>query len=132
MDSLTTLIIRGISHIDRAAVAVNSSSGHGGGGPPAGGGGPQYSRDCYCGRRLAGLETGPIPNRGPDVSAGLWVLISLAGIHLALRVYLKMYRLKGLWWDDYILCLSFVSFVPFSFLSALYYTQYPLVLMAND
>ncbi|KAK3946541.1 hypothetical protein QBC32DRAFT_272122 [Pseudoneurospora amorphoporcata] len=102
LDFLATLIKRGISPVDVPAVVVNGS-GHG---APFG---PMYSPECYCGRRLAGLETGPIPNRGPEVSAGLWVLISISGLFLALRVYLKMYRLKGLWWDDYILACAWVT-----------------------
>ncbi|KAK3388564.1 hypothetical protein B0T20DRAFT_364555 [Sordaria brevicollis] len=98
MDFLVTLINRGVEH-DNVAYAANAT----GNGAPAG---PKYSATCYCGRRLAGLETGPIPDRGPAVSAGLWILVSFSTTFLAARIWLKMYRLKGLWWDDYILVLA--------------------------
>lgn len=114
MEFLATLINRGVSHIDAATIAANGSAGHGahGSGGPAVG--PKYSPDGYCGRRLAGLETGPIPNRGPETSAGLWILVSFSTAFLAARLYLKMYRLKGLWWDDYILVLAWVCLsLPF-------------------
>ena len=110
MDFLATLISRGASQVDSPALPANSS---GYGEPPAGG--PLYSPECYCGRRMAGLETGPFPNRGPEVSAGIWVLITLSGLHLFPRVYLKIYKLKGLWWDDYILVCAWVCLPPFVF-----------------
>ncbi|KAJ4395032.1 hypothetical protein N0V85_006707 [Neurospora sp. IMI 360204] len=110
MKFLATLINRGVSHIDAAAVAVNGSAEHGAPGAPGGpAAGPKYSPDSYCGRRLAGLETGPVPNRGPETSAGLWILVSFSTAFLAARLYLKMYRLKGLWWDDYILVLAWLT-----------------------
>ncbi|KAK4034266.1 hypothetical protein C8A01DRAFT_18899 [Parachaetomium inaequale] len=54
----------------------------------------------YCARRLAGLETGPIPNIGPASAAAIWSLVSFATVFIALRIYCKIWRSRGLWWDD--------------------------------
>ncbi|KAI3331993.1 hypothetical protein HD806DRAFT_478994 [Xylariaceae sp. AK1471] len=37
-----------------------------------------------------------------------WSLTSLAAVFLALRVYCKLSRSRGLWWDDYILISAFI------------------------
>jgi hypothetical protein len=43
-----------------------------------------------------------------EVNAGLWTLFAGATVFLGLRVYCKLRR-SGLWWDDYILFVAWVS-----------------------
>ncbi|KAI1660847.1 hypothetical protein F4813DRAFT_386257 [Daldinia decipiens] len=43
---------------------------------------------------------------GPILNASNWTLTALAGIFLGLRVYCKLSRKRGLWWDDHILILA--------------------------
>ncbi|TGJ83679.1 hypothetical protein E0Z10_g5056 [Xylaria hypoxylon] len=40
-----------------------------------------------------------------------WTLTVLAAVFLSLRVYCKLSRSRGLWWDDYILITSWVTLV---------------------
>lgn len=42
---------------------------------------------------------------GPSVEACIWSLAILAGGWLALRLYLKLRKHRGLWWDDHFLTL---------------------------
>lgn len=44
-----------------------------------------------------------------ELNAGLWTLFAGASAFLALRVWIKITRRHGLWYDDYILILSWVS-----------------------
>ena len=44
-----------------------------------------------------------------ELYAGLWCLLSAATAFLALRVWVKVRRRHGLWYDDYLLILSWVS-----------------------
>ncbi|KAI0544881.1 hypothetical protein F4679DRAFT_563339 [Xylaria curta] len=46
---------------------------------------------------------------GVVLNAVNWTLTALAAVFLSLRVYCKICRGRGLWWDDYILILSFAS-----------------------
>lgn len=62
----------------------------------------------YCARRLAGLATGPVPNRGPAAAAVIWALVGMSTVFLALRIYCKIWRSRGLWWDDLVLIISWV------------------------
>ncbi|KAI0186637.1 hypothetical protein EV127DRAFT_167226 [Xylaria flabelliformis] len=48
---------------------------------------------------------------GPSVEACLWSLATLAAGWLALRLYLKIRRHRGLWWDDHFLTISWVCVV---------------------
>lgn len=43
------------------------------------------------------------------VNAGIWTLCLTATLFLALRLWCKIDRKHGLWWDDYILIASWVS-----------------------
>lgn len=47
---------------------------------------------------------------GPQVNFSLWLLTVLSCGFLGLRIYCKFVRRRGLWWDDYILSLSWVRF----------------------
>ncbi|KAI3319822.1 hypothetical protein HD806DRAFT_508051 [Xylariaceae sp. AK1471] len=40
-----------------------------------------------------------------------WSLTALAGLFLCLRLYSKISRRRGLWWDDYLLIASFISLI---------------------
>ena len=51
----------------------------------------------------------PVPDQGPQTAASVWVLLALATIFLALRIYSKFRKSRGLWWDDWILIASWVS-----------------------
>ncbi len=68
----------------------------------------------YCSRRLAGLETGPVPDIGPGSAAAIWTLFGAATVFLSLRVYCKVWRSRGVWWDDVVLVISWVcvNFLP--------------------
>jgi hypothetical protein len=55
----------------------------------------------------------PHDNQGPGLNATIWTLIAISSIFLALRVYCKFSRHRGLWWDDWILIASWVSARPF-------------------
>ncbi|GAP84920.1 putative integral membrane protein [Rosellinia necatrix] len=46
---------------------------------------------------------------GVVLNAVNWTLTALAAVFLGLRVYCKLSRGRGLWWDDYILIAAFVS-----------------------
>jgi len=62
----------------------------------------------YCSRRRVGLETGPVPNIGPRGSAIIWSLVGGATAFLFLRLYCKIWRSRGIWWDDVLLIVSWV------------------------
>lgn len=44
-----------------------------------------------------------------ELYAGLWSLFTAATVFLALRVWVKISRRHGLWYDDYLLILCWVS-----------------------
>lgn len=46
-----------------------------------------------------------------ELYAGLWCLFTAATAFLALRVWVKLSRRHGLWYDDYLLILCWVSTV---------------------
>ncbi|KAK3938971.1 hypothetical protein QBC46DRAFT_355427 [Diplogelasinospora grovesii] len=85
-------------------------------GPPSSGPVSVYG---YCDLKYAGLATGPIPNQGPQTLAAVWALVSLATVFLAMRLYCKIWRLRGLWWDDVVLILSWVFFLADGIMSRL-------------
>ena len=47
----------------------------------------------------------------PEVvlNIGLWMLFAGATLFLALRVWIKVTRRHGLWWDDWILVVTWVN-----------------------
>ncbi|KAI1755143.1 hypothetical protein F4782DRAFT_435552 [Xylaria castorea] len=56
---------------------------------------------------------------GVVLNAVNWTLTALAAVFLGLRVYCKLYRGRGLWWDDYILISAFISnLIAVAFISA--------------
>ncbi|KAI1276149.1 hypothetical protein F5Y07DRAFT_367327 [Xylaria sp. FL0933] len=46
---------------------------------------------------------------GVVLNAVNWTLTALAAVFLALRVYCKISRSRGLWWDDYVLIAAFIT-----------------------
>lgn len=48
-------------------------------------------------------------DRGPQLLAVVCLLVVLAGLFLGLRIYCKVMRQKGLWWDDWIMIAAWVS-----------------------
>ena len=50
----------------------------------------------------------PHDDYGPQLNFTTWLLIGLSGAFLSLRIYCKFLRHRGLWWDDYILIVSWV------------------------
>jgi len=44
-----------------------------------------------------------------ELNLGLWILFAGATAFLALRIWIKITRRHGLWWDDHILLVSWVS-----------------------
>lgn len=55
------------------------------------------------------LPAGETPvDYGPQLNRTIWILTTLGAAFLALRVYCKMWRHRGLWWDDWFLIASWV------------------------
>ncbi len=48
-------------------------------------------------------------DRGPGIIAAVSVSAVISTVFLILRVYCKLYRHRRLWWDDYVLGISWVS-----------------------
>ncbi|KAI0815922.1 hypothetical protein GGR55DRAFT_630969 [Xylaria sp. FL0064] len=46
---------------------------------------------------------------GVVLNAVNWTLTALAAVFLSLRVYCKISRSRGLWWDDYVLIAAFIT-----------------------
>jgi hypothetical protein len=61
---------------------------------------------------LSWFEMAGVPDNGPVIVGVTWFLTLLCGAFLALRIYAKVSRKQGLWWDDHILILSWVRFPP--------------------
>lgn len=64
---------------------------------------------------MAGMENAavgaanlPSDNLGPRILVSIWLLVGLSFVFLALRVFCKFKGRRGLWWDDWILILSWV------------------------
>jgi hypothetical protein len=49
------------------------------------------------------------PNNGPRTNVIVWSLTALATAFLGLRVFCKIKKHRGLWWDDWFLVASWVS-----------------------
>ena len=71
-----------------------------------------FTSTDYCDLKRAGLWSGPIPDQGPSSLAAIWALFAAATIFVSLRFYCKVWRHKGLWWDDLFMGLSWVSSFP--------------------
>ncbi|OIW25567.1 hypothetical protein CONLIGDRAFT_581876 [Coniochaeta ligniaria NRRL 30616] len=48
---------------------------------------------------------------GPQLNAVVWVLLGFSGLFLALRLYCKFLKKRGLWWDDHVLVASWLAFL---------------------
>lgn len=44
-----------------------------------------------------------------EIYTGLWTLFAGASVFLSLRLWVKLTRRHGLWYDDYVLFLGYVS-----------------------
>ncbi|KAK4220957.1 hypothetical protein QBC38DRAFT_462003 [Podospora fimiseda] len=51
----------------------------------------------------------PIVDYGAQINFTIWLLTALSAAFLALRVYCKFLRHRGLWWDDHVLIASWFS-----------------------
>ncbi|KAI0132847.1 hypothetical protein BJ170DRAFT_263628 [Xylariales sp. AK1849] len=49
-----------------------------------------------------------VQSRGPTIIAVFWSFVAVSLVFVGLRIYCKFLRRRGLWWDDYILILSWV------------------------
>ncbi|KAK3385617.1 hypothetical protein B0H63DRAFT_501452 [Podospora didyma] len=45
----------------------------------------------------------------PAIQIAGWLLVSISGLFLALRIYCKYLKHRGLWWDDYVLVGSWLA-----------------------
>ena len=56
----------------------------------------------------------------PEVplNLGIWFLYAGATFFLALRVWIKLTRRHGMWWDDWILVVTWVGTIPSSSFTA--------------
>ena len=61
-------------------------------------------------RNHNGTEVHGFVNPYTELNAGLWALFAGATVLLALRLWVKVTRRHGLWYDDYVLILSWVSY----------------------
>jgi hypothetical protein len=52
----------------------------------------------------------PTDDRGPLTVALIWSMVVFASVFLAMRLYCKVARQNGLWWDDHLLIAAFVCF----------------------
>lgn len=43
-----------------------------------------------------------------ELNVGLWTMFAGASLFLALRIWIKITRRHGLWWDDHILLIAWV------------------------
>ncbi|KAK1767458.1 hypothetical protein QBC33DRAFT_423912, partial [Phialemonium atrogriseum] len=50
-------------------------------------------------------------NYGPQINVTIWFLAALSSLFLALRIYCKALRKRGLWWDDHVLIASWLALV---------------------
>lgn len=53
-------------------------------------------------------------NPAKEVNAGIWSLFAGATVFLFLRIYCKISRRTGLWYDDHMLLLSWVGGLNYS------------------
>ncbi|GAB1317461.1 hypothetical protein MFIFM68171_07671 [Madurella fahalii] len=60
------------------------------------------------------LSLSPTIDVGPQINFTIWLLTALSAAFLALRVYCKFLRHRGLWWDDHVLIASWLSLVASS------------------
>lgn len=42
------------------------------------------------------------------MNISLWTLVGLALLFMGLRIYAKLTKHRGLWWDDWVLIISWV------------------------
>jgi len=61
-------------------------------------------------RALDGMTNDGMPhdNLGPQLNFTIWLMTMLAFGFILLRLYYKFIRNRSFWWDDYILCASWV------------------------
>ena len=51
--------------------------------------------------------------RGAIILVVLWVMTTLSGVFVGLRLYTKLIRRRQVWWDDYIIVVAWVwIFLP--------------------
>ncbi|KAL2272842.1 hypothetical protein FJTKL_05959 [Diaporthe vaccinii] len=60
-----------------------------------------------------------LESRGPEVDIALWTLTAVSCLFLSLRLYCKSYKHKDLWWDDWILILSWILLLANSIVTTL-------------
>ena len=69
----------------------------------------------------------PHDDQGPKLNGAIWALTAFAGLFLAVRVYCKFWRNRGLWWDDAFLIGAWVCItVECALLSAMTHLGYGL------
>ncbi|KAK0665303.1 hypothetical protein QBC41DRAFT_258551 [Cercophora samala] len=59
--------------------------------------------------QTSGFKHKPTVDYGHQINFTIWFLTALSAAFLALRVYSKFLRHRGLWWDDHVLIASWVS-----------------------
>ncbi|KAK4187673.1 hypothetical protein QBC35DRAFT_434621, partial [Podospora australis] len=67
----------------------------------------------YCDLKILGKlpPNTPIPNLGPATISVVWSFLAVSTVFLVLRLYCKIWRSRGLWWDDYVLAVAWLSFL---------------------
>ncbi|KAM7183875.1 hypothetical protein V8F33_013326 [Rhypophila sp. PSN 637] len=59
-------------------------------------------------------SSSPIPpsrgeSKGYEMTIAIWLMTSVSGVFLALRLYCKFLKKRGLWWDDHVLVASWLA-----------------------
>ena len=81
----------------------------GGSGAPAGSAPFDAAPGQFSGPPPEVLAALPHDNAATKLNIVIWALNGVSAVFLALRLYCKTYRGRKLWWDDYILLVSWVS-----------------------
>lgn len=50
----------------------------------------------------------PVFNYSPQLNGTVWFLTAMAGLFVGLRIYVKAWKKRRLWWDDYFLIAGWV------------------------
>src|SRR3569833_1030969 len=85
-------------------------------GPPSGSSGGTQGGSAP-GGPPSGVPAGPAQpttDNGPQTVIIVWILVAMSTVFHGLRIYCKKRIATGLWWDDWVLILSWVRITPLS------------------
>ncbi len=62
------------------------------------------------GNATSSPAAGPAEDVGTRIQVAVWVLTTISGLFLALRLHCKFLKSRGLWWDDHVLMAAWVRY----------------------